>query len=169
MRIGVEERRARLAVRQHLAPTARAADVTTVARDLVALHATDPSTVYLAAWARLRSPAADDVSAALYDRRELVRILGMRRTMFVLPVELMPVVQAACTRAIAVVERRRTVQFLEQSGLVEDPAAWLGEVEDATVAALARRGEALSVELSADEPRLAVQIRVAEGKSYGGS
>jgi hypothetical protein len=169
IRIGVEERRARLALRQHLAPAARGADVTTVARDLVALHATDPSTVYLAAWARLRSPAADDVSAALYERRELIRILGMRRTMFVVPVELMPVIQAACTRAIAVVERRRTVQFLAQAGLAEDPAAWLEEVEDATVAALARRGEALSVELSADEPRLAEQIRVAEGKSYAAS
>ncbi|MFL6128339.1 MAG: winged helix DNA-binding domain-containing protein [Mycobacteriales bacterium] len=164
--IGADERRARLAVRHHLAPPARAAHVTTVARDLVALHATDPSTVYLAAWARLRSPAVQDVSRAIYDERELVRILGMRRTMFVLPVELMPVVQAACTRAIAVVERRRTVQFLEQSGIAEDPATWLAEVEDATVAALASRGEALSVELSADEPRLAEQIRLAEGKSY---
>jgi len=167
--IGVGERRARLAVRHHLAPAARTPDVVTVARDLVALHATDPSTVYLAARARVRSPAVADVSRAIYDERALVRILGMRRTMFVVPVELMPVVQAACTRAIAVVERRRTVQFLAQSGISADPAAWLAEVEEATVAALARRGEALSVELSADEPRLATQIRFGEGKSYAAS
>jgi hypothetical protein len=166
IRIGVEERRARLAVRHHLAPAARAPDVVTVARDMVALHATDPSTVYLAARARLRSPAVEDVSRAMYDERALVRILGMRRTMFVVPVELMPVVLAACTRAIAVVERRRTVQFLGQAGIADDPATWLAEVEEATVAALARRGEALSAELSADEPRLAEQLRFAEGKSY---
>jgi hypothetical protein len=169
IRIGVAERRARLAVRHHLAPAARAADVVTVARDLVALHATDPSAVYLAARARLRSPSVEEVSRALYDERTLIRILGMRRTMFVLPVELMPVVQAACTRAIAVVERRRTEQFLAQSGIAEDAGSWLAEVEDATVAALERRGEALSTELSVDEPRLAVQIRVAEGKSYAAS
>lgn len=168
-RIGVEERRARLAARHHLAPGTRAPDVTTVARGMLALHATDPSTVYLAAWARMRSPSVADISRAMYDDRELVRILGMRRTMFVLPVELMPVVQAACTRAIAVVERRRTVQFLAQAGIADDCAAWLAEVEEATVAALKLRGEALSVELSADEPRLAEQIRFAEGKSYAGS
>ena len=167
--MGVGERRARLAVRHHLAPAARAADVVTVARDLVALHATDPSTVYLTARARLRTPAVEDVSRAVYDDRALVRILGMRRTMFVVPVELMPVVQAACTRAIAAVERRRTVQFLGLAGLTGDAAAWLAEVEDATVAELARRGEALSTELSAAEPRLAVQIRFADGKPYAGS
>ena len=105
----------------------------------------------------------------MYDARSLVRVLGMRRTMFVLPVELMPVVQAACTQAIAAVERRRTVQFLGLAGLDGDLEAWLAEVEDATVAELARRGEALSTELSAAEPRLALQIRFAEGKSYAGS
>jgi hypothetical protein len=169
IRIGVDERRARLAVRHHLAPAARAADVVTVARDLVALHATDPSTVYLSARARLRTPAVEDVATAMYDTRSLVRVLGMRRTMFVLPVELMPVVQSACTQAIAVVERRRTVQFLGLAGLDGDPEAWLAEVEDATVAELARRGEALSTELSAAEPRLALRIRFADGKSYAGS
>jgi hypothetical protein len=169
IRVDVAERRARLAVRHHLAPAARAADVLTVARDLVALHATDPAAVYLAARARLRSPAVEDIARAIYDERTLIRILGMRRTMFVLPVELMPVVQAACTRAIAAVERRKTEQFLAQSGIAEDVASWLAEVEDATVAALERRGEALSTELSVDEPRLAVQIRFAEGKSYAAS
>ncbi len=168
-RIGVDERRARLAVRHHLAPAARAADVVTVARDLVALHATDPSTVYLSARARLRTPSVEDVATAMYDTRSLVRVLGMRRTMFVLPVELMPVVQAACTQAIAAVERRRTVQFLGLAGLDGDLEAWLAEVEEATVAELARRGEALSTELSAAEPRLALQIRFADGKSYAGS
>lgn len=41
--IGVVERRARIAVRHHLAPAARAATATDVARNLVGLHATDPA------------------------------------------------------------------------------------------------------------------------------
>ena len=80
-----------------------------VARGMVALHATDPATVYLSQSPRAsttrRSPT---IEAALYDDRVLLRMLGMRRTMFVVPVDFAPVVQAACTRAIAAQERRRT-------------------------------------------------------------
>ena len=169
VRIGVAERRARLAARHHLAPPARAAGIVEVVRDMLALHGTDPSTVYLSAWARVRSPTAIELDRALYDDRVLVRMLGMRRTMFVVPVELVPVVQAACTSAIAVVERRRTVQFLEEAGFAGDVPAWLAEVEEATVAALKVRGSALSTELSEDEPRLSQRIVLARGKSYEGS
>lgn len=166
VRLGVEERRARLAVRHHLSPAARTDDIVSAVRDMIALHATDPASVYLAAWAWLRSPSVAAIDRALYDDRLLVRILGMRRTMFVLPVEVVPVVLAACTRAIAVVERRKTVQFLEQSALTDHVPAWLAEVEEETIAALKVRGEALSTELSADVPRLAEQILLAQDKSY---
>ena len=96
-RIGIEERRARLARRHHLAGAAKTDDVVSIARDLVGLHATDPATVFLSAGARMKRPAVGPVEAALYDDRSLVRTLCMRRTMFVLPVPMVPVVQAACT------------------------------------------------------------------------
>jgi len=50
-----EERRARLARRHHLAPGNRAATATQVARDLVGLHSTDPATVFVSAWARMKN------------------------------------------------------------------------------------------------------------------
>jgi hypothetical protein len=165
-RIGVAERRARLALRHHLAPAARAAGAVEVARDLVGLHATDPASVFLAAAARLRAPEVAAVEQALYEDRLLLRMLGMRRTMFVVAVELAPVVHAACTQAIAVAQRRLTVQLLEQSGVAEDPARWLEEVEAATLEALEARGGATAAELSAAEPRLRHQVQLAEGKSY---
>jgi hypothetical protein len=165
-RIGGGERRARLARRHHLAPEARATGVVEVARDLVALHGTDPASVFLAAWARLRAPEVEAVERALYDERALLRMLGMRRTMFVVPVELAPVVQAACTRAIAVQQRRLLVQLLAQAGIADDPDGWLREVEDATVQALEARGQAFAAELSQDEPRLREQLLLAEGKRY---
>jgi nucleotide-binding universal stress UspA family protein len=102
----------------------------------VALHATDPASVYLAATARLRTPELAAVERALYEERALLRMLGMRRTVFVVPVELAPIVQAACTQAIARLERRRTAQLLRQSGVlegVEDVDGWLAEVEQATL------------------------------------
>src|SRR5262249_58545023 len=169
-RIGVAERRARLGQQHRLAAAARAGDPLDVARALVALHATDPSSVYLAAWARMRDGAGDvaAVESAIYERRVLVRLLGMRRTVFVTPLEAAPVIHAACTRAIAARERRRLISFLADSDVADDPEAWLKEVQDAAMRALAARGEATAAELATEDPRLQTQIVMARGKPYEG-
>ena len=166
-RIGIEERRARLGLRHHLAGTAKAG-VVEVARDLVGLHATDPATVYLAARARMLDPGVAAVEQALYEDRALVRILGMRRTMFIEPVELMGVVQAACTDAIATQQRRLLVDIIGRAGLADDPPGWIEDVEKVAVNALEARGGATAAELAKDDPRLAQQIVFAEGKPYEG-
>ncbi|HZA87366.1 MAG TPA: winged helix DNA-binding domain-containing protein, partial [Acidimicrobiales bacterium] len=167
--ITAAERRTRLGVRHRLAGSARATDVADVARSLVALHATDPATVFLAVAARMHDPTVGAVEQALYDDRSLVRILGMRRTMFVVPIALVPVVHAACTRAIAATQRRRYAAFIEEGGIADDGVAWLDRVGEATVAALERRGEAFATELSADVPELRAQLQYGEGKSWGGT
>src|SRR5258708_19457211 len=169
--IGVAERRARLGQRHLLAAAARADDPLEVAHALVALHATDPSSVYLAAWARMRDESAADVGAverALYDRRELIRMLGMRRTVFVTPLDVAPIIHAACRRAVAARERRKLISWLAECGIADDAEAWLKEVEEAALRALAARGEATAAELAADDPRLQAQIVLARGKSYEG-
>lgn len=165
-RIGARERRARLGARHHLAGGARAEGPVEVVCDLVALHATDPATVHLSAAARMREPDVAAVERALYDERALIRMLGMRRTMFVVPDDLAPAVQAACTDAIAARERARLVARLKGAGVADDAAAWLAEVEEATLAALAARGEAAAAQLSADEPRLRTSVLMAAGKPY---
>jgi hypothetical protein len=136
---------------------------------MLALHGTDPTTVYLSAWARVTGHLVPELEKALYDDRVLVRMLGMRRTIFVLPVELAPVVQAGCTRAIAARERRKTEQFLVEGDVTDEPAPWLARVEAATVTALRRRGTALSTDLSAEVPELAERIVLARGKAYEAS
>jgi hypothetical protein len=87
----------------------------------------------------------------------------------VVPIELAPVVQAACTRAIAVRERRTTERLLREGAITDDPAPWLAAVEEAALAALRRRGTALSTDLSGDVPLLAKRIVLARGKAYEGS
>ena len=118
-RIDVTERRARLAVRHHLAPAARGAaspdGVAAAVADIIALHGTDPASVYLAAWARTGA-SLPDIEQALYAEGTLVRMLGMRRTVFVAPVEHAPIVQAACTDAIAVVQRKLLLKHLAEAG-----------------------------------------------------
>ena len=171
--VSVAERRARLAARHHLAPASRGAaspgGVAGAVADIIGLHGTDPASVHLAAWARTGAARAD-IEHALYAEGALVRMLGMRRTVFVVPASLMPVVQAACTDQIAERMRRDLSRRVQESAIAADGAAWLGEVAEATMRALAARGSATGAELARDEPRLRAQIVYpgAEGKSYGG-
>src|SRR5215217_4895599 len=101
VKMNTAQRRARLAKRHLLTGAHQIAAVSEVADCLVAFHATDPASVYLSAFARLPNFAATELEAALYQERSLIRMLGMRRTMFVFSRELVPVVQKACTDEIA--------------------------------------------------------------------
>ena len=167
-RIDAAERRRRLGVRHALAGRDTAADPAWVARRMVALHATDPATVYLSLRARLGGPAsAAQISEALYDRRDLVRMLAMRRTVFVVPAESVPVVQASTTDRIARDQRGRLVKLLSESGVAVDPQAWLADVERSVLRALTKLGgTATAAELAAAEPRLRTTVTLAVGKPY---
>jgi len=158
----VPERRARLARRHLLAAPARAETAAEVAAALIALHGTDPASVYLAAWARSadghRAIGHTAVERALYDTGELIRMLGMRRTMFVVPADLAPVIQASCTEQIAERMRSGLIRDLAAGGVAPDAGRWLEEVEDATVKALIARGTATGAELARDEPLLRTRL-----------
>ncbi len=164
----VDERRARLAVRHRLAAGARTDEPVAIADGVVALHGTDPSSVFLSAAARMVTPAVGPLERALYDERRLVRTLCMRRTMFVLAVPLVPVVQAACTDALVPAQRKRTLGMMEEAGIV-DAERHLTELEDATVAAIAERGEATGAELSKLVPGLGRQLLVGAGTKWEGT
>jgi hypothetical protein len=166
-RFGSEERRARLAKRHHVAPPTRVDDVVDAARGVVCLHATDPATVYLSAWARMTEPSIEAVDRALYEDRAIVRMLAMRRTVFVVPVEDAPILHAAASLDVATGERRRNRQLVARLG-VEDVDAWLREAEADTLAALERLGEASAQELTRHVPALGQKVRVNLGKKYEG-
>jgi hypothetical protein len=161
------ERRARLGVRHQLAT--RAKDVESVAGDLVGLHSSDPATVHLAAWARVEDFTTDDLERALYENKSLVRMLGMRRTMFVVTPEVAAIMDAAVTKALVDGERKRMIRFLEEGGIAEDGPVWLDGVIEDTMAALEARGEATARELAEDVPELKEKIQFGEGKKWGGS
>ena len=165
--VTVAERRARLAARHHLAERART--VTDAVVDIIALHGTDPASVYLSAWARTAPADKAAIEHALYEECSLVRMLGMRRTVFVVPVALVPVIQAACTDQIAERLRRQLTQVVQDAGIAPDAATWLKEVGEAAVRALAGRGSATGTELAVSEPRLRTQILAAADNPYGGA
>ena len=124
-------RRARLVARHQLAGDAAGAAETAAA--VVVLHATDPATVYLSVLARCASAALGDVSQALYDERSLVRLLAMRRTLFVVPRALVPVVHFGAALEIAAFVRKRLITQLTtlptEPPVPAEVVAWLAEVE----------------------------------------
>ena len=165
--MSIEERRARLVLRHRLAPSARAEDPIEVARSLVALHSTDPVTVYLSVWARTSEFAPAELERALYDERSLVRVLGMRRTLFVVPRELVPVVHAACTRAIAARERKRLEKFVAESEVTTRAGAWVTRASAEALHTLGEQRDPLTTaELVKAKPLLATRLRVGVGTRW---
>ncbi|MEV6902721.1 winged helix DNA-binding domain-containing protein [Amycolatopsis sp. NPDC051372] len=167
MKISLAQRRARLGVRHHLAVPA--ATVEEAAAGVVALHATDPASVFLAAWARVPEVGVADVERALYEDRTLLRLLGMRRTMFVAEVATAALVQAGCASDIAAKQRKLLEQHLGTVGHptnVDDPPSWLADVAASVEKALRARGSATAQDLVDDEPRLRQQLHMAKGKPY---
>jgi Winged helix DNA-binding domain len=167
-RFTVAERRARLAWRHCLA--APAASPAEAAASLVAVHGTDPSSVYLALLARLHGATLADVDAALYADRTLIRLLGMRRTVFVTTLDNAALIQAACAAAVAARERRKVLGWLAEAGLAGPAGAesWLAAAEQAALRALSARGEATAADLAGDDPRLGQQIVLARGTRFEG-
>jgi hypothetical protein len=172
-RISVTERRRWLGRRHGLAPGAASTTATDAARRILALHATDPGSVYLQVRARTVSVSPADLTAALYQDKSLVRLLAMRRTLFVVPIETAPVIQHGAADQVAARLRRDLVKRLAadadhpaaQSG---DPDGWLAEVADSVEAILDAEAPLAGAQLSAREPRLRSQIMYAQGKTYGG-
>jgi hypothetical protein len=167
-RIKAGERRARLARRHRLAPDHRAGDVVEAARSLVCLHASDPATVYLSAWARVDGMTVADLERALYVERSLVKHLAMRRTLFVFPRDLLGFAQAGAGNRVAEAERRRLIREVEKAELHQDGERWLSEASEQVLAALSDGREATSSELRNEIPLLRGSIAYGEGKSWGG-
>ncbi len=162
-RITDTERRARLAVRHHLTPMAYAAEVSTAARSLIGLHATDPASVYVSAWARVGGVTRADIDDALYESRGVLKHLAMRRTVWALATDLVPTVQVAASDAIANSERRRLARDLERTGVTDRGATWVARAERAAMKALAELGPSLGRELSRAVPMLKTKITVGSG------
>ena len=168
-RVGVAERRVRLGLRHHLVRTTTSAE--RVATDLVGLHSSDPPTPFLASWARVTDFAPEELEDALYVRKALLRMIGMRRTLFVEPLDVAAVIDAACTKALVPRERKRLARMLEEHGHVRPGGGerWIDRVSAKTLDVLRERGEAAARDLTKEIPELAAKFAYGEGKSWAGT
>jgi hypothetical protein len=161
-----DERRARLAVRHALAPGFHVDSPEAATRAMTVLHATEPATVYLSCWARVRSLERADVDRALYEDRTLVKQLAMRRTLFVFPRDLLPAVWPSASARVAGTERTRMTRDTALAGL---PPDWLDQARAEVLAALADAPEGRSaVDIRRAAPTIDVRVTTSAGEVWSG-
>jgi hypothetical protein len=77
--------------KHHLLDDSRAKKVLQVVDDIIALHATSATTPYLSLCARVNNFRKEHLDQELYQRRSLVRLEAMRRTLFITSTDLAPI------------------------------------------------------------------------------
>jgi hypothetical protein len=163
----IDERRNRLA-RRHFLSKDDAAPLTRMIGGLVGLHATDPATPYLSLWARSPGFVTADLEAQLYRKRSAVRHLAMRRTLWLVSSDDLPMIQSASSARVAENERRRLAADVRKAGVAADGERWLERACAAVLRHLGDSGPASSTELRAALPELAGSYDPAPGKPWGG-
>lgn len=169
-RISDVERRTRLVVGHRLGSAAPVgptcnSNAVQVTRSLVALHSSDPVSVYLSVLARSPTASIDTVSDTLYEERALVRVHGMRRTLWVAEVETAgDIVNASASRLVRA-ERRRWARLLAGAG-IDDPEGWIDEARSEILAFITDAGLVDTQTIGVALPHRAIGIEVATGKRY---
>ncbi|WP_066911264.1 winged helix DNA-binding domain-containing protein [Mycobacterium interjectum] len=163
----IDERRNRL-VRRHFLSAGGPPPLTRVIAGLVGLHATDPATPYLSLWARSPGFLTADLELQLYQNRAAVRQLAMRRTLWLVSSDDLPMIQSASSARVAENERRRLAADVRKAGVAADGERWLDRACSAVLRHLSDSGPASSTELRAALPELAGSYDPAPGKRWGG-
>jgi uncharacterized protein YcaQ len=160
-----------VAHKQHLLNASRLRDVVQVTRDVVALHATNTTGPYLSLWARVPGFQRQKLEDALYERRELVKMLCMRTTLHILPADEVPFFVQAYAERWGAAESQRGEALLVQAGLCseEEAAAVLQKLQGQVAGVLTERGPSTVSELSQALPALNAKVRHDVGKPYEGS
>ena len=157
-RISRQQQRWRLAHRHRLIAAERTDDVGKIANDLIALHSSDPATVYLSAAARMINPVLESVDHALYETRSLVRHHAMRRTLWVMAPDIARLAHGASTAKVARAERKRTEAAFATTADIADPAAWLDDALAKIITLLDAQGELSTRDIGKALPELVVPV-----------
>jgi hypothetical protein len=89
-----------------LADDSRPDDIVQIVRDIGGLHATSAKSPYLSLFSRVADFTRDKLNEELYVKRSLGKIRCMRKTVYILPGELIPVAFSATRRMIELTSER---------------------------------------------------------------
>ncbi len=132
----------------------------------MALHSSDPASVFLSALARMRHPSISAVEAGLYEARTVIRFHAMRRTLWVATPTVARMAHASSTTKLVGPEHRRFVKLLADNGISDHGDDWIVSAKEQVLAALHRAGEATTRQLGEAVPALRQPIELSPGKPY---
>lgn len=89
-----------LLYKQHLTENSRIDDIVQIVNDISGLHATSPKTPYQSLFARTRSFKKEYLDEELYIKRNLGRIRCIRKTIYVLTKEMIPIFYTATKKMV---------------------------------------------------------------------
>jgi hypothetical protein len=90
-------------------------NVADVVQRICGLHATSPTTPYLSLFARLGGFNIKDLDEELYVKRSMGRIRCVRKTVYIFPVEFMPIAHSATKRAMGL----NSINYCKHMGVTE--------------------------------------------------
>lgn len=164
-KIGNDQRRALLGTRHRLATPQHIDDPAAITNDLVALHSSDPATVFLSVMARMRAPTIEAVQRALYADRTIVRHHAMRRTLWVMAPHTAALAHAAATAKIARNERKKTLEALQRAPQVRNAAAWLDSATAEVVALVESSAPVTTRAIGQQLPHLVIPLEFGSAKA----
>ncbi|MCW2854636.1 MAG: hypothetical protein JWR52_251 [Marmoricola sp.] len=129
-------------------------------------HATEPASVHLAVHARTGA-TREQVDAALYDDRSVVKQLAMRRTVFAFPRSLLPAVWGSAASRVAVQQRSQLARDVVKHGITDDGPAWVEQACDAVLSHLHVSGPTSTARLREVIPMLDARMSLSPDKTWG--
>ena len=113
--------------RQHLTDDSKTDDVVQIVKDVGGLHATIPKTPYLSMFSRTKSFTRKELDEELYEKRSLGKIRCMRKTVYILPKEMISIAYSATKRMVELTSERYSrylgitqKEYIKMSKLVQE-------------------------------------------------
>ena len=92
--------------KQHLADNSKTDNVVQIVKDVCGLHATIPKTPYISLFSRAKNFTRNQLDAELYEKRSLGKIRCVRKTVYVLPKEMIPIAYSATNMSVELASER---------------------------------------------------------------
>lgn len=157
-KVSNQQRRSRLAIRHRLIGDEFTNSISSITDNLVAVHSSDPATVYLSLAARMKRPSQKAIYKALYEKKTVIRHHAMRRTIWVMTPRIAQLAHSSATVKIAKAEKKRTLEAFARSEEISDAVRWYAKAQSKILKYLQQNGPKTAREIGKALPELAIPV-----------